>query len=96
MGFAERGIHVDVLVLDYKYKTCDGCTAFNSQWPDPKGMVANFKKNGTHVMAHVNVEQNFSDPTFVGGLPSWTTSGPRCSGRQRGSLSRCAAAVLAT
>jgi alpha-glucosidase (family GH31 glycosyl hydrolase) len=77
MGFADRGIHVDVLVLDYKYKTCDGCTAFNSNFPDPKGMVANFKKNGTHVMAHVNVEQNFSDPTFVGGQAfldnNWTT-----------------------
>lgn len=76
-GFAERGIHVDVLVLDYKYKTCDGCTAFNKDFPDPKGMVANFKKNGTHVMAHVNVEQNFSDPSFVGGQAfldnKWTT-----------------------
>ena len=76
-GFADRGIHVDVLVLDYMYKTCDGCTAFNSKFPDPKGMVANFKQNGTHVMAHVNVEQNFSDPTFVGGRAflenKWTT-----------------------
>ena len=62
-GFAQRGIHVDVLVLDYKYKTCDGCTAFDPKnWPDPKGMVSNFKANGTHVMAHVNVEQKFSLP----------------------------------
>eukprot|EP01052_Picozoa_sp_SAG31_P054461 SAG31_NODE_14512_length_802_cov_1.583215_1_plen_172_part_01 len=30
-GFLDRGIHVDVLVLDYRYKTCDGCTAFEPQ-----------------------------------------------------------------
>jgi len=51
---------VDVLVLDYQYKTCDGCTAFNKRFPDPAGMVAALLANGTHVMAHVNIEQNYS------------------------------------
>eukprot|EP00039_Didymoeca_costata_P015016 m.248838 g.248838 ORF g.248838 m.248838 type:complete len:486 (+) comp16137_c1_seq3:133-1590(+) len=59
-GFTERGLHVDVLVLDLGYKECDGCTSFNKRFPDPEGMVSQLKKNGTHVMAHVNVEQNFS------------------------------------
>ena len=27
-GFAQRGLHVDVLVLDCGYKACDGCTTF--------------------------------------------------------------------
>jgi alpha-glucosidase (family GH31 glycosyl hydrolase) len=61
-GFHRRGLHVDVLVLDYQYKICDGCTAFDpNTFPDPAGMVAELKSNhGTHVMAHVNIEQNFS------------------------------------
>ena len=67
-GFNSRGMHIDVLVLDSQYKSCDACTAFNTAtFPDPKGMVDKFKRNGTHVMAHINIEQNFSHPTFVGG-----------------------------
>ena len=60
-GFRSRGLPVDVLVLDYAYKACDGCTSFNRRtFPDPKGMVATLLANGTRVMAHVNIEQNFS------------------------------------
>ena len=43
-GFTSRGLHVDVLVLDYLYKICDGCTEFDPKaFPDPSGMVAAFK-----------------------------------------------------
>ena len=51
-GFRARGLPVDVLVLDYQYKACDACTDFNLQtFPDPAGMVAKLKANGTYVMA---------------------------------------------
>eukprot|EP01052_Picozoa_sp_SAG31_P039425 SAG31_NODE_5468_length_2521_cov_8.738233_1_plen_486_part_00 len=36
-------------------------------WPDPTGMVAKFKANGTFVMAHVNIDTNTSSPFFLGG-----------------------------